>query len=126
MPNCIILGVIITICSYLFTKYLFGINGPAVALLCGIIVYNFIRVYFLYKKHRFFPFTIKTLLAIIILPLIILLGKICIQYLPFYIGLIAANMITAVSFAISLVKLNLSPDVKAIIDNLLKRLRLIV
>ena len=118
-----ILGVIITTCSYFFTKYLFGINGPAVALLCGIIVYNFIRTYFLYKKYGFFPFTIKTLQTILVLPFIILLGKICIQYLPFYVGLITANMVLAVLFVWSILKLNLSPDVDPIVNNLLKRFK---
>jgi len=122
----IILGVIITTCSYFFTKYLFGINGPAVALLCGIIVYNFIRIYFLYKKYRFFPFTIKTLQTIIILPFIILLGKVCIAYLPFYIGLVAANMVIAILFGLSMYKLNLSPDVKPIAYNIVKRIKSIL
>jgi hypothetical protein len=119
----IILGVIITTCSYFFTKYLFGINGPAVALLFGIIVYNFIRIYFLYKKYGFFPFTVKTLQAIIVLPFIILVGKICIQYLPFYVGLISANIMIATLFVLSITKLNLSPDVKPILNNILKRFK---
>ena len=119
----IILGIIITTCSYFFTKYLFGINGPAVALLCGIVVYNFIRVYFLYKKFSFFPFTIKTLETIIILPLIIILGKVCIAYLPFYIGLFVANIILAFLFGLCMYKLNLSPDVRPIADNIIKRVK---
>lgn len=119
----IILGVIITSCSYFFTKYFFGINGPAVALLIGITVYNFIRVYFLYKKYNFFPFDNKTVLAITVMPLIILLGKSCIQYMPFYSGLIIANMGLAILFAWSILKLNLSPDVKPIVYNLSQKMK---
>lgn len=119
----IILGVIITTCSYFFTKYLFGINGPAVALLCGIIVYNTIRINFLYRKYGFFPFSIKTLQAIVVLPLIIFLGKICIQYLPFYTGLMVANILVAVLFGVCITKLNLSPDIQPILNNVLKRLK---
>ena len=119
----IILGVIITSCSYIFTKYYFGINGPAVALLSGIIVYNFIRIYYLFKKYHFFPFTNKTLLAVTVMPLIILLGKSCIQYMPFYSGLIIANMVLAILFAWSILKLNLSPDVKPIVYNLSQKIK---
>lgn len=119
----IILGIIITTCSYIFTKYYFGINGPAVALLFGIIVYNFIRIYYLYKKYNFLPFTIKTLVTIIVLPVIILFGKICIYYMPFYSGLIIANAVLAILFAGSILKLNLSPDVKPIVYNLSQKMK---
>ena len=119
----IILGVIITTLSYILTKYYFGINGPAVALLCGIVVYNFIRIYYLFKKYHFFPFSNKTVLAITVLPIIILLGKSCTQYLPFYTGLILANFVLAILFAWSILKLNLSPDVKPIVYNLSKKFR---
>ncbi len=119
----IILGVIITSCSYIFTKYFFGINGPAIALLCGIIIFNCIRVFFLYKKYRFFPFTNKTLLAITVLPFIIMLGKGCAQYLPFYTGLLLGNLMLATLFTWTILKLNLSPDVKPIVYNLSKKLK---
>ncbi len=119
----IILGIIITTCSYFFTKYLFGINGPALALLFGIIVYNFIRIYFLYKKYDFSPFTKKTILAVTILPLIIFLAKMSLHYLSFYIGLIIANGFMATMFALSIYKLNISPDVKPIVHQFLRRMK---
>ena len=119
----IILGIIITTCSYFFTKYLFGINGPALALLFGIIVYNFIRVYFLYKKYNFFPFNKKTLLAITLLPIIIFIAKMSLLYLPFYIGLLLANGFIAILFAVTIYKLNISPDVKPLVHTFLKRIK---
>lgn len=117
----IILGIIITTCSYFFTKYLFGINGPALALLFGIIIYNFIRIYFLYKKYNFSPFSKKTLLAIILLPFIIFFAKMSLGYLPFYVGLILANLFMALFFALSIYKLNMSPDVKPIVHHFLRK-----
>ena len=118
----IILGIIITTLSYILTKYYFGINGPAIALLCGIVVYNFIRIYYLFKKYQFFPFTNKTLQAITVLPVIILISKGCIMYLPFYSGLVLANLVLALLFGWSILKLNLSPDVKPIVQNVSKRI----
>jgi O-antigen/teichoic acid export membrane protein len=119
----IILGIIITTCSYFFTKYLFGINGPALALLLGIIVYNFLRIYFLYKKFNFFPFNNKTIIAITILPLIIFVAKMTLLYLPFYIGLILANGFMTILLAGSIYKLNISPDIKPLVQNFLKRFK---
>jgi O-antigen/teichoic acid export membrane protein len=118
----IILGVIITTCSYFFTKYLFGINGPAAALLLGIIVYNSIRILFLYKKFKFSPFTIQTLYTIIALPSIIIICKIALSYLPLYVGLVITNLVMLISFIFCILKLELSPDVKPVVNNLFKRL----
>jgi O-antigen/teichoic acid export membrane protein len=118
----IILGVIITTCSYFFTKYFFGINGPAVALLLGIVVYNTIRILFLYKKFQFLPFTIKTLYTIITLPSIIILCKILLHYLPFYIGLAISNLVMIIGFTYCILKFNLSPDVKPVVNNFLKKM----
>lgn len=118
----LILGMIITTCSYFFTKYFFGINGPAVALLLGIIVYNFIRIYFLYRKFNFFPFNSRTLLAITLLPTIIVIAKLSLLYLPFYLGILLANAIMAFLFPVSIYKLNLSPDIEPIVHHFLKKI----
>ena len=117
----IILAVIITTCTYFFTKYVFGINGPAVAILLGTLVYNSIRIIFLYQKFKFLPFTTKTILSIIILAPIIILSKLAIQFLPLYAGLIFANFFMLSGFAFSIIKANLSPDVKPVVNNLLKK-----
>ncbi|MFN0082900.1 MAG: lipopolysaccharide biosynthesis protein [Ferruginibacter sp.] len=119
----IILGIIITTCSYFFTKYLFGINGPALALLAGIIVYNFIRIYFLYKKYNFLPFNKKTVVAITLLPFIIFFAKMSLLYLPFYMGLILANGFMATLLTLSIYKLNISPDVKPIVHQFLRGIK---
>ena len=118
----LIVGIIITTCSYFFTKYFFGINGPAVALLLGIIVYNFIRIYFLYRKFNFFPFNSRTVLAITLLPTIIVIAKLSLLYLPFYLGILLANAFMAFLFAVSIYRFNLSPDIKPIMNHFLKKI----
>ena len=120
----IILAIIITTCTYFFTKYLFGISGPAVALLLGTTVYNGIRIIFLYQKYRFFPFTKYTVYSLLILAPIIIICKLIVQYLPLYVGLIIANVTMLISFGVAIVKGNLSPDIKPIINNLLKKVGL--
>jgi O-antigen/teichoic acid export membrane protein len=118
----IILGIIITAGSYFFTKYLFGINGPAAAVLIGTLVYNTIRILFLYKKFKLLPFTKSTVLAITILPAIIILCKLALPHFSLYLGLLITNLFMAIGFSVCIYKLNLSPDVKPIVQNLLKRL----
>jgi O-antigen/teichoic acid export membrane protein len=118
----IILGIIITVGSYFFTKYLFGINGPAAAVLLGTIVYNSIRILFLYKKFKLLPFTKSTVLAITILPAIIILCKWALPHFSLYLGLVVTNLFMLIGFSVCIYKLNLSPDVRPVVQNLLKRL----
>jgi O-antigen/teichoic acid export membrane protein len=118
----IILGLIITAGSYFFTKHLFGINGPAAAFLLGTLVYNSTRILFLYKKFNLLPFTRNTILAITILPAIIILCKWALPHFSLYLGLLVTNLFMAIGFSVCIYKLNLSPDVKPVVQNLLKRL----
>jgi len=46
--------------NYIFTKYYFGVMGPAIANLITFTIYNAIRYWFLIKKFNLQPFTIKT------------------------------------------------------------------
>lgn len=50
--------------NYILTKYYFDILGPAIANLISFTVYNAIRYWFLYKKYKLQPFTVKTLYCI--------------------------------------------------------------
>ena len=51
--------------NWVLTKQL-GLVGPAVANLIAFSVYNFIRYQFLLRKFKMQPFTIKSLLAILL------------------------------------------------------------
>src|SRR4029079_4201726 len=55
----VILLVIMLPLTYILTKQ-FGIIGPAAANLISISIYNTIRLVFLWKKFRLFPFTIQS------------------------------------------------------------------
>ena len=52
--------------NYILTKYYFGIIGPAISNLISFSIYNAIRYWFLFKKYRLQPFTLKTLYTIIL------------------------------------------------------------
>ncbi len=65
------------ICNYIFIKIVgLGMNGAAIATTTTVVVYNIIRLIFLYYHYKLQPFTLKFLSGLIIF-LLILLG--CMQ-----------------------------------------------
>ena len=64
----LISGVVLLLCmlplTYILTSY-YGLIGPAIANLVSISIYNAIRIIFLWKKFRLFPFTIHSLYALL-------------------------------------------------------------
>jgi hypothetical protein len=50
--------------NYILTKYYIGIMGPAVANLFSFTIYNAIRYWFLLKKFKLQPFSLKTLYTV--------------------------------------------------------------
>ena len=62
----IIILAIITIISNYFLIPIYGINGAAYAALLSSIIFNLIKIIFIYYKYRFLPFSIKSVYVIII------------------------------------------------------------
>ncbi len=107
--------------NYLFTKYYFGIQGPAIANLISFTVYNGIRYWFLKYKFGLQPFTQKTVLTIIA-------GIVCffICYWLFhkYMGfswIIIRSCVFLLLYGAATIILNLSADVKPVWSTVLKR-----
>ncbi len=61
----ILLGLTLPL-NYIFTKYYFGVIGPAIANLITFTIYNAIRYFFLLKKFNLQPFDKKTVYTIIL------------------------------------------------------------
>ncbi|MBK8611004.1 MAG: polysaccharide biosynthesis C-terminal domain-containing protein [Chitinophagaceae bacterium] len=108
--------------NYIFTKYYFGVLGPAIANLITFTIYNAIRYWFLIKRFNLQPFTTKTWYTI-------LLGAgcfyVCFLLFDGYRGF-AAMCIRSILFMILYIGgsalLKLSPDLKPVWLVLLKRL----
>ena len=107
--------------SYTLTvKY--GIIGPAIANLISFSIYNLVRFWFLYKKFKLQPFTIKTL-EILILSVII-------YFISFFIftdihglwAMIGRSALFIALFIAVIYKRNISPDFLPIIDTALKKI----
>lgn len=107
--------------TYILTKQL-DIMGPALANLISITIYNIIRIAFLWKKFKLFPFTIQSLYTI-------LLAAACYSICHFifinvhgFWGLVFRSISFILLYAGSVIGLNLSPDIKPVIETIKKRL----
>ncbi len=121
-------GVILLTCMLPLTIILarqFDIVGPALANLISITIYNIVRIIFLWKKFRLFPFTIQSAYTV-------LLAAVCytISYFAFtqvhgFIGLVARSAAFILLYGGMLIYFRLSPDIMPVINTIKKRLRLI-
>lgn len=117
-------GVVLILCmlplSYVMTVE-YGIVGTGIASVISISIYNIVRIAFLWKKFRLFPFTVQTLYTI-------LLAATCyaacyfafvnIHGLP---GLFLRSIAFILLYAAGAIYLNLSPDIKPVLDGVRKR-----
>jgi O-antigen/teichoic acid export membrane protein len=121
MLSGVILLLLILPLNYFLTKR-FDIIGTASANLISITIYNIIRIVFLWRKFRFFPFTIQSLYTI-------LLGAACfgICYFIFsdihgFNGLFLRSIVFCALYAAGVFYLRLSPDVMPVWNSIKKRL----
>lgn len=117
--SCILLVCMLPL-SYILVKQ-FDILGPPIAQLISIIIYNLIRIVFLWKKFRLFPFTPKTINM-----LNLSLGVFTITWLLFdnvhgLGGLFARTIFALALFTAGFFILKPSPDIKPVLDSIIKR-----
>lgn len=108
--------------NYVFTKYYFGVLGPAIANLITFTIYNAIRYGFLIRKFNLQPFTSKTLYTI----LLGLASFYCCYFLfnsyNGFAAMVLRSFVFLVLFISCTVLLKLSPDVIPVWQVMLKRL----
>lgn len=108
--------------SYLLTtKY--GLIGPAIANLVSFGVYNSVRYWFLWKKFALQPFSKKTLEVILIAVAIYFLIEFWLGGTKGMMGLIFRTFFYSLLFFLSIYYRNISPDVKPVMNSILKKLR---
>lgn len=117
----IILLLIMLPLTYFFTKS-FGLTGPAIATLISITIYNFLRIIFLWKKFKLFPFTLQTLITLL---LAIVCYGICyyaFNHLQGFTGMILRSLVFIALYATGTILLNLTPDIKPVLNAVLERI----
>ena len=117
----VILLIVMLPLTYILAKK-FDIVGPALANLISITIYNIIRIAFLWKKFKLFPFTIQSLYTI-------LLAAACYAACHFlfinihgFFGLLFRSLVFIILYGGGAVLLNLSPDIKPVMETIKKRL----
>lgn len=109
--------------TYFLTKRL-GIVGPAIATITAITIYNTIRIIFLWKKFRLFPFTIKSLYTVLLAA-----GCYFICYFAFLnihglAGMTLRSIAFITLYGTGTLVLQLSPDIQPVLQTIKKRLRI--
>lgn len=121
MLSGIVLLIFILPLSYFLTKAM-GIAGTALAQLISITIYNIIRIIFLYRKFRLFPFTIKTLYTLLIAGACFALCYFAFYNLHSWAGLFIRSIVFVLLYAFCVLYMNLSPDIKPVAETITKRL----
>jgi O-antigen/teichoic acid export membrane protein len=108
--------------NYLLVKK-YGINGAAVSNLIAFIIYNIIRLYFIWYKFKMQPFTLKTLQAIIIPMLIYGVCYVAFNQLSGFGAIIIRSIVFSALFIGSLFYFKLTPDVHQLWELALKKFK---
>ena len=117
----ILLAITLPLMWVLTVRY--GLVGPAIANLIAFTIYNLIRYIFLLRKYKMQPFTIKSLFAVMLaagcygLCYLLLKDKTGIEWL-----VIRSMLFITLLFA-GTYWLNLTPDLKIVLENMKKKFR---
>ncbi len=109
---------IIPLSYYLTVKY--GLVGPALANLVSFSVYNAVRLYFLWKKYRMQPFSIKTI-EVLLIAAFSYLTCLLFKELHGLTGILLKSFLFISLFLAGIYVRNVSADIRPIINNLLLR-----
>jgi O-antigen/teichoic acid export membrane protein len=109
--------------SYLLTKS-YGISGAAFAHLVSIIIYNAIRIIFLWKNFRLFPFTMKTIYAILWAGACFAVCYFTFQNLQGWLALFVRSIVFMVIYVAGAIYFKLSPDIIPVVQSIRNRMRL--
>jgi len=109
--------------TYLLTMQL-DIIGPAIANLISITIYHLVRIIFLWKKFKLFPFTIQSVYTILVAAACYVIGHFAFLQMHGFWGLVLRSVVFIMLFGTTAIYFRLSPDIVPIIDSIKKRLRL--
>lgn len=119
----IVLLVVMLPLTYILAKQ-YDIMGPAIANLISITIYNAVRIIFLWKKFKLFPFTIQSLYTLLIGAAAFILCYYSFDGIHGFGGLVLRSIVFIVLYAGAMIYFRLSPDIHPVINTIRKRLRI--
>lgn len=102
----------------------YDILGPAIAQFVSISIYNAMRIIFLWKKFRLFPFTIHSLYALLLGIAGYTLCYYLFRSMHGFPGLICRSLAFIILYAGSIIYFKLSPDIMPVVEAIRKRLKI--
>jgi O-antigen/teichoic acid export membrane protein len=107
--------------TFFLTKKM-GINGPAIATLISVTIYNTIRIAFLWKKYQLFPFTVQSVYTLLLAAACY--GVCYFAYTDMHgIGGMTLRSITfIILYGAGTIALKLSPDIQPVLQTLRKKI----
>ncbi|WP_028786776.1 oligosaccharide flippase family protein [Terrimonas ferruginea] len=118
----ILLGIMLPV-NIVMTRE-FDIVGPAIANLIGFTLYNAIRVVFLWRKFKFFPFNIRSLYTLLLGGIAFLVSWLLFRNSSGVGAMVARSATALVIYGGGALLLRISPDVMPIWQSVLERLGL--
>ncbi len=116
----ILLALMLPLTYFLAKQY--DIMGPALANLISISIYNIVRISFLWKKFKLFPFSMKSLYVLLIAAVCYLICYLLFNSIHGFTGLVLRTLLFIALYAGSILWFRLSPDIYPILDTIRKRL----
>jgi O-antigen/teichoic acid export membrane protein len=110
--------------SYLLAKR-YDITGPAIANLISVGVYNLVRIIFLWKKYKLFPFTAQTVYTLLLAGIVYGACYFVFNSLHGIGGLLLRSIAFIALYGGAVIYLRISPDIAPVLSSLGKRLRII-
>jgi len=100
---------------------IFGLNGAALATTISLILYNLVRLIFIYKKMKILPFTKATIKLVFAFTLVLIIGSFLPNVDNIYIETIYKSGVVALLYFVLNWVFNISEEVNSLIIKILPR-----
>jgi O-antigen/teichoic acid export membrane protein len=117
----IILLVVMLPLTYILAKQ-YDIIGPAIANLISITIYNIVRIIFLWKKFKLFPFTVQSVYTLLLAAVCFAICYFLYVNMDGFGGLVLRSLTFIILYATGVIYFRLSPDTEPVLQSISKRL----
>ena len=119
LSGIVLLALMLPLTLILARRY--DIMGPALANLVAISVYNIIRIAFLWKKFKLFPFTIQSVYTLLIAGISYAICYLVFGNMKGFVGLVLRSLTFILLYGGAIMYYRLSPDIMPVIASIRKR-----
>jgi len=119
----IILLVVMLPLTYILAKQ-YDIIGPAIANLISITIYNIVRIIFLWKKFKLFPFTVQSVYTLLLAAVCFAICYFLFLNMHGFGGLVLRSLTFIILYVAGVIYFRLSPDTEPVLQTISKRLGL--